>query len=116
MGCTEKHIENGKAVYRDCRTGAPAAPANGPGTELKAILKDWFGYEAYLGCSCNAMSKRMNLGGPDWCEGPGMPEILAAMRGEHARRRSAGKTVLPWSDWAARTLVRIACGRARRRI
>lgn len=117
MGCRERHIENGRVVERDCRTGAVAtpAPANGPGTELKAILRDWFGYTANPGCSCNATARKMNTRGPDWCEGPGLPEVLAAMRGQHAKRRQAGKTLLPWSDLAAKMLVRIACGRARRR-
>lgn len=113
MGCTERHIENGRVVERDCRTGAPAvtAPAEGPGTELKAILRDWFGFTASAGCSCNAMARKMNTHGPDWCEGAGLPEVLAAMRAEHSKR----KTILPWSDLVARKLVRLACRRARRR-
>jgi hypothetical protein len=117
MGCIEKHLEHGRIVERDCRTGAlaTAEPADGPGTELKAILRDWFGFNATLGCSCGAMAKRMNALGPDWCEGQGLQEILAAMRGEHAKRRAAGKTILPWSELAAKALVRIACGRARRK-
>ena len=116
MGCVERHIEDGRVVERDCRTGSIAEQtlAAGPGTELKAILRDWFRINATLGCSCNAMAKKMNRYGPDWCEGAGMPEILAAMRGEHAKRREAGKTILPWSELGAKALVRMACHRARR--
>ena len=115
MGCTEKIIDNGNVVYRDCYDGRVAQPpkADGPGTELKAILKNWLGIEANLGCSCNAMAKRMNQRGPDWVESDGMPEVLAAMRSEHAKRREKGQTILPWSDFGARQLVRLACRRAR---
>lgn len=115
MGCVERHLEDGRVVERDCYTGATArrVQADGPGTELKAILRDWFGFRANLGCSCNAMSKRMNALGPEWCEGAGMPEILGAMRREHENRRKAGKTILPWSDVGASVLVRLACRRAR---
>lgn len=115
MGCIERHIEDGRVVQRDCRTGAVATvePTAGPGAELKRILKDWFGIEATLGCSCNAMAKKMNRLGPDWCEGPGMPEIVAAMRGEFTKRRQAGTTILPWSEFGARVLIRLACRRAR---
>jgi hypothetical protein len=87
MGCVEKVIEGGRVLYRDCATGKPAAPQplqDGPGTELKAMLLKW-------------------------CEGPGMPEILSAMRTEHGKR----KTILPWSETAAMWLIRKACKNAR---
>ena len=120
MGCTEKVYENGLLVYRDCHTGAPVkdadSPNGGPGTELKAILKEWFGIVANFGCSCNAMAKKMNTNGPEWCEGPGMPEIVKAMRGEHSKRRAKRETILPWSEIGARWLVRKACRRAREKM
>jgi hypothetical protein len=114
MGCVEKVIEGGRVLYRDCATGKPAAPQppqaqDGPGTELKAILLKWFGIKASLGCSCNAMARKMNANGPEWCEGPGMPEIMSAMRTEHGKR----KTILPWSETAAMWLIRKACKNAR---
>ena len=116
MGCTERVLENGKVVERDCHTkGKPqAVAANGPGTELKALLKT-IGINATLGCSCNAMAHRMNAAGPDWCEGPGLPEILAAMKREHEKRRKARRTILPWIETGAKFLVRLACHRARAR-
>ena len=119
MTCAEKTYENGQVVYRDCHTGAvasqhqPAQAGAGAGTELKLLLKTWLGIEANFGCSCNAMARKMNTNGPDWCEGPGLAEIVAAMRAEHAKRRSRRKTVLPWSDFGARWLIRQACRRAR---
>lgn len=59
------------------------------------------------------MARKMDRLGPDWCEGEGMPEILATMRAEHAKRWAAGKTVLPWLEAGARRLVLLACKRAR---
>jgi hypothetical protein len=79
------------------------------GTELKAILKDWLGIESSPTCSCNAMARKMDSLGPDWCKSDeGMAEILGVMRTEHAKRN----TILPWSDIAARQLVLLACRRA----
>lgn len=116
MGCIERHIEDGRVVERDCHTGAvaKAEPQTGPGAELKAILGDWLGIRASESCSCNSMARRMNAAGPDWCEGPGMPVILQALKAEHERRRKAGKMRLPWSELGATMLVRLACRRARR--
>ena len=103
-------------VERDCHgKGQPRSdqPEVGPGTELKAVLKGWFGIEANLGCTCNAMSRQMNSMGADWCEGEGMPKILTAMRNEHRKRQAKGTTWLPWSEIGARQLVLLACRRAR---
>lgn len=86
---------------------------DGPGTELKALLKDWLGIEASPTCSCNAMARKMNAQGPEWCEGDeGMAEILGVMRTEHGKRWADGRTSLPWTDLGAKTLVRLACRRA----
>lgn len=85
-----------------------------PGTELKRLLQDWLGIEPTHGCSCNSMAARMDALGPEWCESDdGMAEILGVMREEHAKRRAAGQTILPWSDFGATQLVRLACRRAR---
>jgi hypothetical protein len=91
-----------------------ARKTRGPGTELKTLLKDWLGIEATPTCSCNRMSARMDALGPDWCESDaGMAEILHVMREEHAKRRAAGQTILPWTDFGATQLVRLACRRGR---
>jgi len=88
-------------------------PAYRCGTELKALLKDWLGIESTPTCSCNAMARRMDTLGPEWCEGEGMAAILDAMRAEHAKRLAAGTTILPWTDLGARQLVLLACRRSR---
>lgn len=86
----------------------------GPGTELKKLLKDWLGIEATPTCRCNSMAARMDALGPEWCESDaGMAEILGVMREEHGKRKSAGQTILPWTDFGATQLVRLACRRAR---
>ena len=94
------------------RTQSPP-PSEGPGTRLKALLRDWLGIEASPTCKCNGMALKMNHRGPEWCEGEGMPEILDVMRTEHAKRWEAGKTILPWTDMGARQLVLLACRRSR---
>jgi hypothetical protein len=93
----------------------PSRPlATGPGTELKALLKDWLGIEASPACSCNKMAAKMNALGPDWCDSEaGLAEILGVMRDEHAKRWADGRTRLPWTDLGATQLVKLACRRAR---
>ncbi len=104
-----------------CRPSAEATPPRPkarprPGDELAAILRDWLGVEAEAGCGCKSMASRMNALGPDWCESEaGLAEILAAMRDEHAKRRADDRTRLPWSDFGATQLVKLACRRARSR-
>lgn len=86
----------------------------GPGTELKRLLKNWLGIEPTAGCECNSMAARMDALGVEWCESDaGMAEIVNAMREEHAKRKAAGQTILPWTDLGARQLVLLACRRAR---
>ena len=101
-------------IHRQCDAGDGQSISNHKaGIELKAILKDWLGIEATPTCSCNAMARRMDTLGPEWCEGEGMAAILDVMRAEHAKRRAAGTTILPWTDLGARQLVLLACRRAR---
>jgi hypothetical protein len=85
------------------------SPSDGPGTQLKALLRDWLGIEASPTCKCNGMALKMNHSGVEWCKSDeGMAEILGVMRDEHGKRN----TILPWSDIAARQLVLLACRRA----
>lgn len=113
--CRTNPVRHAPAVVAQAAGVVQAKPpvATGPGTELKALLRDWLGVTALPGCSCNQMAARMDALGPDWCEGDGMPEILGVMRVEHGKRWDAGKTLLPWSDTAAKTLIKLACRRAR---
>jgi len=89
-------------------------PPSGPGSMLKALLRDWLGIEASPTCRCNGMAIKMDQLGPDWCmSDDGLAEILGVMRDEHAKRWADGATILPWTDFAARKLVMLACKRAR---
>lgn len=92
----------------------PAVPPAGPGTELKALLRDWLGIVATPTCWCNAMARKMDERGVEWTlSAEGMAEVLSVMRAEHAKRKAAGATALPWTDIGAGQLVRLACRRAR---
>lgn len=105
------------AVCRPCVQAARRAVPQAkplPGTELKAILRDWLWIDTGGGCGCNSMAGKMNRRGPDWCESDaGMEEILGSMRKEHSARREAGKMLLPFSEAGARLLVLLACQRSR---
>jgi deoxyribodipyrimidine photolyase len=60
------------------------------------------------------MARRMDTQPIEWSESDeGMAEILDVMRAEHAKRWSAGTTILPWTDAGARQLVLLACRRSR---
>lgn len=99
---------------RRLQTATAPPPQHGPGTELKALLKDWLGIESSPTCSCNKMAAKMNALGPEWCQSEaGLAEILGVMRDEHAKRLADGRTRLPWTDVGAAQLVKLACRRAR---
>lgn len=85
-----------------------------PGTALKRILAEWIGIRADDSCGCDGMARKMDSMGVKWCEGEGMQEIVSSMKSAHAKLWSAGKTRLPWSDLAAKKLVRLACALASR--
>jgi hypothetical protein len=115
--CRTNPVRHAPEVVAQAAGVAMAKPpvTAGPGTELKAILKDWLGIEATAGCGCNQTAARMDALGPDWCESDaGMTEILRTMRNEHAKRWRDGRTKLPWTDLGARQLVKLACRRARK--
>ena len=89
---------------------APPAPAHGPGTELKKLLKTWLRIEASPTCSCNARAKRMDTEEarePGWCEAH-LDEIVGWLREEATKRK------LPFVDMAGRVLVRRAISNARK--
>jgi hypothetical protein len=87
----------------------PPAPTNGPGVELKKLLKK-VGIVATPNCSCNARARRMDeeeAREPGWCEAH-LDEIVGWLR-EEATKRS-----LPFLDAAGRVLVRRAIHNARK--
>lgn len=93
---------------------SPPPLGDGAGTELKALLKDWFGITSSATCKCNAIARKMNMRGVDWVlSGDGLKEVTEAMKGEHAKRKAAGKTRLPWSEFGAKQLIKLACRRAK---
>lgn len=82
----------------------------GPGTVLKFILHDGFGIIANNGCSCNAMIKKMDKLGPDWCESEnGIKEILRVMKLEYDKRKEDGSLRLPWIETCAKQLIKLSC-------
>ena len=84
-------------------------PANGPGTELKALLKK-VGITASPTCSCNARARKMDEMGIGWCESEeGMKTILGWLREESEKRG------LPFVEFGAKVLVKRALHNARRK-
>lgn len=82
-------------------------PKGGPGTELKALLAGWpFRITSSPTCSCNARAHAMDVWGPDECERQ-MPVIIQWLREQAASRK------LPFVEFAARAMVKLAIARAR---
>lgn len=86
----------------------PPPPAAGPGTELKAILRDWLGIVASPNCSCNARARQMDEWGPDECERR-IPEIVVWLE-EQAKARN-----LPFVRFAGEQAVKLSIRRARKK-
>jgi len=84
------------------------APKAGPGTELKALLKDWLGIQASPNCSCNARARQMDEWGPDLCE-QNLQTIVGWLE-EQAKARK-----LPFVRFAAEQAVKLAIRRARKK-
>lgn len=78
----------------------------GPGTELKALLAT-IGIVASPTCKCNKMAKQMDQWGQESLDH--IEEIVDVME-ETAKKRK-----LPFLRTAGRTLVRIACWKAKRK-
>ncbi len=86
----------------------PAAPTNGPGTELSKLLKR-IGIEPTPTCQCRAKQQEMDAWGCDEASRPErIEEVVAVMRAEAEARG------LPFLDVAGRLLVRRAIANARR--
>jgi hypothetical protein len=84
------------------------APRDGPGTELAKLLAGWpFYLTSTPDCPCREHAEQMNAWGPDECERQ-LPRIVAWLRDQASRRG------LPFSDLAARLLIRRAIAKARK--
>jgi hypothetical protein len=81
---------------------------HGPGTELKALLKDWLGIQASPNCPCNARARQMDEWGPDLCE-QNLQTIVGWLE-EQAKARK-----LPFVRFAAEQAVKLAIRRARKK-
>lgn len=99
-----------KASKKPLVAASPSPPptAAGPGTELKALLKDWLGIQASPNCSCNARARQMDEWGPDLCE-QNLSTIVDWL-GEQAKARK-----LPFVRFAAEQAVKLAIRRARKK-
>jgi hypothetical protein len=86
----------------------PPAPTSGPGTELKAILRNWLGIVASPNCSCNAHARQMDEWGPDLCE-QNLPTIVGWLEGQAKARK------LPFVRFAGEQAVKLAIRRARKK-
>lgn len=82
-------------------------PEEGPGTELKKILKNWLGITASPNCACNARARQMDQWGAEECE-KRVPEIVGWLR-EQANARN-----MPFMDFAGEQAVKLAIRRARK--
>lgn len=87
--------------------GRDRSTAGGPGTELKQLLGK-IGIEATADCPCHARAAEMDRRGCDWCA-ENIETILGWLR-EEAERRN-----LPFVEFAARQLVKLAIRRARKK-
>jgi hypothetical protein len=100
-----------KAPRGHARAKCPQPPPpkchQGPGTELKALLKT-IGITAKPNCSCNKRSKVMDEKGCDWCE-ENIDEIDGWLAEESKKRK------LPYLSLAGKTLIRLAIRRARKK-
>jgi hypothetical protein len=101
----ETHVFIPRADYEALRTFY-GAPPPGPGTELKALLAT-IGIVASPTCKCNKMAKKMDEWGQESLHH--IEEIVDVME-ETAKKRK-----LPFLRTACRTLVRIACWKAKRK-
>jgi hypothetical protein len=107
MDRVDRHeMEHHYCEVSEPRKFKPPAPARGPGTELKKLLKI-VGITASPNCSCNARARTMDANGCEWCEA-NLDQIVGWLREEAAKRS------LPFLDAAGRVLVRRAISNARK--
>lgn len=85
----------------------PPPPSHGPGAELKALLAT-IGIHSSPTCKCNKMAKQMDAWGP--VESLAHIEEIVDVMEETAKKRN-----LPFLRTAGRSLVRIACWKAKRK-
>lgn len=111
-GCLTKALGGG---WFEVDVNHPSYPRNslceqahpGPGTELKTLLAV-MGIHASPTCKCNKMARQMNLWGAE--ESLNHIEDIVDVMEETAKARG-----LPFLRMAGKTLVKLACRRARQK-
>jgi len=103
---TDTHALIPEDRYKELR--AKYTPTQGPGTELKKLLKT-IGIEAKPGCKCNKRAQTMDEKGCDWCAEN--IDLISAWLQEEAERRG-----LPYIPTAGKWIINLAIKRARRGI
>jgi hypothetical protein len=82
----------------------------GPGTELKALLRRYLRIVTKPGCKCNARAKTMDDKGCQWCLN-NLETIVGWLKEEHTRQ----KILLPFVPLAAKQLVKLAVRNAKKK-
>lgn len=100
--CGRMVATTAERVSAHCRSAQ-----KGPGTELKALLAS-LGIKASPTCKCNKMATQMDSWGPEESLRH-IEEIVDVMQ------QTAADRGLPFLRAIGRKLVRVACGRARRK-
>lgn len=90
------------------RPNPDAATGNGPGSQLKRLLRK-VGVMPTAKCGCNNRAKLMDRNGPDWCEQN--LELVVDWLEEEAKRRH-----LPFVRLAGKALVKLAIRNARKQV
>jgi hypothetical protein len=90
----------------DPRQFALASPADGPGTELKKLLKK-FGIHSQANCSCNKRADTMDENGNEWVE-ENIDTVVGWLQQEARKRR------LPFLKTAGKILVKKAVANSRK--
>lgn len=108
--CGRPHLsryDDAKFINRNCTDDKPPA-TEGPGTELKNMLAV-LGIKPTRSCDCDRHAMEMNERGADWCE-ENIETIVGWLR------EAAAKLGLPFSAMLARSIVRKAIKRRRKKL
>jgi hypothetical protein len=82
----------------------------GPGAELKALLRRYLRIVTKPGCKCNTRARMMDERGCQWCL-DNLDEIVGWLQEEHTRQ----KILLPFVPLAAKQLVKLAVRNAKKK-
>lgn len=106
LWCAQAGVNQEQAESLFLKTPAPEI-TDGPGTHLKRLLRQ-FGIVDREGCGCRDKAREMDRRGVEWCA-ENIDTIVGWLREEAERRE------LPFVEFAARQLVKLAIRRARKK-